>query len=290
MPIPSGLPVVDHHCHLSPAGEGVEAARRFRAAGGTHLFLTTQNYDRVPPRSLEDYERQFATTESLARRIREETGTVVYPVIAPYPVDLVDAVGTLGPGGARDLQRTALDLAGRWVRERRAFALGEVGRPHFAVPEVVAQVAEEVLAHAFEVARESGCPIVVHAAELSGEELAALAARARSAGLAAGRVIKHYSRRRLSVAERHETVPSYLAERELVLSVRNDPGPWFLETDFLDDPARPGAVLDIATVPRRARAIAESGPSGAESLWVPFVESVERVYGWRPEPLREAPR
>ena len=288
MPIPPGLPVVDHHCHLSPRGEGVAAARRFRAAGGTHLFLATQNYEPVPPRTLEAYERQFETTESLARRIREETGAIAYPVIAPYPVDLVGAVGDLGSGAAEELHRSALDLAGRWVRERRAFALGEVGRPHFAVSEEVARVADAVLRHAFEVARDSDCPAVVHAAELPPDGLAELSALARSSGLAEGRVVKHYSRRRLLPPERHGIVPSYLAERDIVRSVRHDPGPWFFETDFLDDPKRPGAVLDLATVPRRARAIAELGSEGAESLYVPFVDSIERVYGWRPEPIKES--
>jgi len=283
VPIPPDLPVVDHHCHLSPSGEGVEAARRFRAAGGTHLFLATQNYEPEVPRSLVAYERQFATTEALAARVRSEAKVVAYPVIAPYPVDLVDAVATLGSDAAIELHRSALDLAGRWVRDRRAVALGEVGRPHFAVPDEVARAAETVLDHAFEVAKESDCPVVVHAAELGGPELSELADRARRAGLRSERVIKHYSRTRVLPEARHGTAPSYLAGRELVREVLQDPGPWFLETDFLDDPRRPGAVLDLATVPRRARALAERTPELAEALRVPFVESIERVYGWRPE-------
>ena len=63
---------------LRPA-RGWQAARRFRAAGGTHLFLTTQNYETEVPRSLEDYRRQFETTERLGKRVREETGVVAYP-------------------------------------------------------------------------------------------------------------------------------------------------------------------------------------------------------------------
>jgi TatD-related deoxyribonuclease len=283
VPLPPGLPIVDHHCHLSPSGEGVEAARRFRSAGGTHLFLATQNYEAVVPRSVEAYERQFVTTEHLAQRVRAETGVVAYPVIAPYPIDLVDAVPALGVVAATDLHCAALDLAGRWVREQRAVALGEVGRPHFPVEGEVARAAEEVLDHAFSVAKDSDCPVVVHAAELTSPDLAELSERARRVGLPAERVIKHYSRTRLLPADRHGTVPSYLARRELVRDVLGDPGPWFLETDFLDDPRRPGAVLDLATVPRRALAIAEGGPSGGEALWVPFVDSIERVYGWRPE-------
>jgi TatD-related deoxyribonuclease len=77
--------------------------------------------------------------------------------------------------------------------------------------------------------------------------------------------------------------PSFLARRELVNTVLSEEEPWFLETDFLDDPARPGAVLDLATVPRRALAVAERGPEFVERLWIPFVRSFETVYGWRPE-------
>jgi len=286
VPIPPDLPVVDHHCHLSPAGEGVAAARRFRAAGGTHLFLATQNYEPGVPRTLATYERQFATTESLARRLRVEADVVAYPVLAPYPVDLVDAVSVLGEPGATELHRSALDLAGRWVRERRAVALGEVGRPHFPVDEAVRRVADAVLDHAFAVAKDCGCPAVVHAAELGAVELAELSERAKRAGLSPDRVVKHYSRSRVLPEDRHGIVPSYLAKRELVRDVLSDPGPWFLETDFLDDPRRPGAVLDLTTVPRRARAISESSADAAEALRGPFAESIERVYGWRPELVR----
>jgi TatD-related deoxyribonuclease len=283
VPIPKGLPVVDHHCHLSPSGEGVAAAHRFRRAGGTHLFLATQNYTHVVPRTLEEYARQFEVTEGLARQITTEAEVTVYPVVAPYPVDLVAAADTMGPGPALELHRAALDLAGRWVRERRAVALGEVGRPHFPVPPALGELALEAFRHALRVARESDCPVVVHSADLDPDGYRELAEQADAAGLARHRVVKHYARTRLAASERYSVTPSYLAKRPLVREVIRDPGPWFLETDFLDDPARPGAVLDLETVPRRAAALCET-PQAAELLQVPFVESVERVYGFRPEP------
>jgi TatD-related deoxyribonuclease len=283
MPLPRGLPVVDHHCHLSWKGDGVRAVERFRAAGGTHLFLATQNYEGTVPLSLEAYARQFEETGRLAQKVREEVGVRVYPVLAPYPIDLVEATVKLGPRAAVELHHSALDLAGRWVREKRAVALGEVGRPHFPVSEEVTAVVEEAFRHALEVARDSDCPVVVHSADLTAEGLLALAAQARAAGLRPERVVKHYSRSRVAPGSTGGVVPSYLARRELVREVSKDAGPWFLETDYLDDPKRPGAVLDLATVPRRATVIAEDPTQGPERLWVPFVESVERVYGWRPE-------
>jgi TatD-related deoxyribonuclease len=283
VPLPSDLPVVDHHCHLSPHGEGVAAARRFAAAGGTHLFLATQNYSTEVPRRLEDYREQFETTATLATKIRGEVGVQVYVVVAPYPIDLVHSAGTLGLGAALELQRQALDLAGRMVREHRAVALGEVGFPHFEVPAEVMEAAGTAFDHALAVAREADCPVVVHSADLTSEGYADLARRGARAGLPAHRIVKHYARTRLSLSERAEIPASYLARRELVRAVTGDPGPWFLETDFLDDPARPGAVLDLATVPRRARAIAEASHDGAERLQVPFVKSIRDVYGWAPQ-------
>jgi len=283
MPLPRGLPVVDHHCHLSPKGDGVRAVERFRAAGGTHLFLATQNYEATVPTSLETYARQFEVTWQLAQKVREEVGVRAYPVLAPYPIDLVGASAKLGAPAALELHRSALDLAGRYVREKKAVALGEVGRPHFPVSEEVTAVVEQAFRHALQVARDSDCPVVVHSADLSADGLLALAAQAREAGLRPDRVVKHYSRSRVPPGSAGGVVPSYLARRELVREVTKEPGPWFLETDYLDDPNRPGAVLDLATVPRRATAIAEDPTQGPDRLWVPFVESVERVYGWRPE-------
>ncbi len=283
MAIPRGLPVVDHHCHLSPDGEGVRAAERFHAAGGTHLFLATQNYGRRPLTALPQYAEQFETTASLARQVTDRTGVVVYPVVAPYPIDLLEAAEALGTSAALDLHRAALDLAGRWVRERKAVALGEVGRPHFAVPPELAAAGEDAFRHALAVAHEVGCPVVVHSDDLTSVGYRELARLASDARLPPSHVVKHYARSRVSSSESAGVVPSYLARRELVSSVVGDAAPWFLETDFLDDPNRPGAVLDLATVPRRAAAIAARSAEAADGLFRPFVESVERVYGWRPQ-------
>jgi TatD-related deoxyribonuclease len=283
VPLPRELPVVDHHCHLSPNGEGVRAAARFRAAGGTHLFLATQNYSAEPPAHLAAYREQFATTLGLAEAIERETGLRVYPVLAPYPVDLLGQVERLGLRPAVDLHRAALELAGQFVEEQRAVALGEVGRPHFAVPAPLVEPVEEVLRYAFEIARDVHCPIVLHAEELTAEGFQRLAAFAAAASLPPDRVIKHYHRTVLPKVEYVGIVPSYLARRELVAAALPTDPPWFLETDFLDDPARPGAVLDLATVPKRAQSLVDRDPGAIERLRIPFEESVRAVYGFRPE-------
>ncbi|HZY91811.1 MAG TPA: TatD family hydrolase [Thermoplasmata archaeon] len=287
MPLPPDLPLVDHHCHLSPTGEGVEAARRFRRAGGTHLFLATQNYTRIPPTRLETYRDQFATTEELARRVASEAGVIAHPVVAPFPVDLVQAESGLGLRAATELHLAALDLAGREVSEHRAVALGEVGRPHFPVPASVAEACESVFIHALEVGRDVGCPVVVHSEDLDAGGYRALAHLASRVGFPLGKLVKHYARTVASPEVRMGVVPSYLARKETAAASLEFPGPWFWETDFLDDPSRPGAVLDLATIPRRATALA-GDPHAVERLWVPFVESIQKVYGFTPTASKAA--
>ncbi|HEV2316978.1 MAG TPA: TatD family hydrolase [Thermoplasmata archaeon] len=283
MAIPSDLPIVDHHCHLSPDGEGVAAARRFRQAGGTHLFLATQNYDLVVPRTLEDYRRQFATTVELARSIEASVEIRCYPVLAPYPVDLLDQVERLGPAGAVELQSRALEVAGQLVEEQRAVALGEVGRPHFPVAEPITESIDAVLRRAMEIGRDVGCPVVIHSADLDAGGFHELAAFAARASFPLQRLVKHYQRTRLPAAEYLGVTPSYLARRELVAGSLQGGEGCFLETDFLDDPRRPGAVLDLATIPHRAAAAIGRDPAAVERLRVPFQRTVQAVYGFTPE-------
>lgn len=259
------------------------AARRFAAAGGTHLFLTTQGYTGTPPLTLEGYEEQFAITESLAEKVRSEAWIQTYVVVAPYPVDLISQASTLGIQAAVDLQHGALERAGHLVEEGRAVALGEVGRPHFETPPELGDAVQSVFRRALEVARDVGCPVVVHAAELDREGFQELARLAAQTSFSPRRIVKHYHRTVLPGPDYAGVTPSYLARRELVQSALATPGPWFLETDFLDDPSRPGAVLDLATVPRRALSIADHQPELLDRLRIPFTESIEAVYGFLPE-------
>jgi TatD-related deoxyribonuclease len=53
--------------------------------------------------------------------------------------------------------------------------------------------------------------------------------------------------------------------------------PFLMETDFIDDPDRPGAVLGPKTVPRRVRWLLEQGYDDA--IRTAHVETPKRVYG-----------
>lgn len=288
------LPIVDHHAHLRPGPSALQAASAFARQGGTHLFLATQNYLPRTPRSLEEYRTQFDTTEELARAVEQGSGLRVFVVLAPYPIDLVHGHEALGLVGAEELQHAAIDLALDRVREGRAVALGEVGRAHFPIDEPVKEALERVLDHALAGARQAGCPAVLHTGDLDASGYAELSQRVRQSGLSAEKALKHYARTYVPPEGRSGLTPSFLAKRDVVRSALGEGGPFFFETDFLDDPTRPGVALPLETVARRARSLLTScEPSRFEelirALSIPFEEAPRKVYGLelsRATPLR----
>jgi Predicted metal-dependent hydrolase (urease superfamily) len=52
-----------------------------------------------------------------------------------------------------------------------------------------------------------------------------------------------------------------------------------METDYLDDLTRPGAVMGPRTVPRRTRKLINSGLITEEDAYQIHVERVEKLYG-----------
>lgn len=285
-----GLPVVDHHAHLRPDAASMEAVRRFESLGGTHIFLATQNYAETVPLSLEDYRAQFETTLSIVRSIEQQTTVRAFPVLAPYPIDLLGAADQIGLARAVEVQKAAIELAGRYIREHAAVAIGEVGRAHFPVPPEREGALTEVLEHAMQVGREVGCPLVLHTEDLDGAGYERLAKMAARLSLEPSRLVKHYARAFVPAPLRHSIVPSFLARKDLVKESLADPGPWFWETDYLADPSRPGAVLSLETVPRRVAGLLrlEAPAALSERLSIPFREAPRKVYGIELQP-REGP-
>ena len=74
--------------------------------------------------------------------------------------------------------------------------------------------------------------------------------------------------------------PSVLADREELERAAGREAPFMMETDFVDDPDRPGAVLGPKTVPKRTRWLAERGHDyGDGTLERAHVETPRTVYG-----------
>jgi TatD-related deoxyribonuclease len=254
------FPVLDNHCHLDRRAEYLDAVRAFWNAGGTHLNVVHKPDFSALPTDGEGYYQAMADTCDMVEDIHAETQVRAFATVSPHPVDLVKHVEAGMPlDEAEDLVRAGLDAAARLVEEGRAVALGEVGRPHFEVPDEVMGAANRLFDHAMALARDADCAVVIHSESTTPEVCAEIAGRAGRAGLPRDRVVKHYSPPLVLPEENHGLVPSVLASRRFCREAAGKGDRFMLETDYLDDPRRPGAVMALTTVPKRSYGLLNDG-------------------------------
>ncbi len=266
-------PVLDNHLHLDPdRGRGIEAVKDFARAGGTHLLVVNKPswHLGVEPESGEDFTPVFERTVDVVEAASAELEGRAWPVLGVHPTlisRLVDDRG-LDPSAAGELMADGIDRAAEFVGDGRALAL-KSGRPHYEVDDDVWRASNAVMRRAFERAAELDCAVQLHAE--ASEDLTEVTEWAADAGLSADRVVKHYAGGRLE-----GPVPSVMSDRDRLEVAAERGEPFLMETDFVDDPDRPGAVLGPKTVPRRVTWLEEQGYD--EVVRIAHVETPERVY------------
>ena len=270
--------IFDNHFHLRTE-RWREWVNQFLSAGGTHLLLTHAPYDDQPVRSTAEYAAVFERTLRTADLVRRETAAKVFVALGPYPVELVHLEESLGLDAAKEALLAGMESAAQHVREGRAIALGEIGRPHFAVSDAILQASNEVLEYGMRLAKEAGCAVILHAEDPTGETFAEWAGMARRVGQPPDKVVKHHATPIIAAGERTGIWPSLLAKEDTVTAALKEGTRFLLETDFMDDPKRPGAVLGPATVPRKTRLWRERGLLTEEAAHQIHVENPRRVYG-----------
>lgn len=272
------FPVLDNHMHLDPRGLKEEAIKDFQRLGGTHIVLVHKPYKQLPVTKADDFRDSFSTTLGLAARVRERTEVEVMVVVGPYPVTLLQLGERIGLTEAVEIMMRGMELAAEIVEEGSAVGLGEIGRPHFPVSREVSEASDDILGYGLELAAELKCPVHLHTegggAGLYGE----LAEMAEKKGCATEKVIKHFSGPMVLPKENHGLFPSVLCSSKNIRSALNK-GPRFLmETDYIDDPGRPGAVMVPKTVPKRTYEMIEEGRLDREGAIKIHKEWPARIY------------
>lgn len=273
------LPILDNHIHLQPKGRNVEAIKDFQRMGGTHAILSHLPYREVPIARAEDFRDSYLITVEIAERCERETDVKMHVALGPYPVLLLGLSEKHGLEKAKEIMMRGMDIAQEFVMEGKALALGEIGRPHFPVPEELIIASNEIMLYGMRLAREADCAVVLHTEHSEPEQMLEFALMADSVGLRRERVVKHYSPPLVLDEENHGLFPSVLASRPALSQALLKGTRFLMETDFLDDPKRPGAVMDIKTVPKRTKGLIESGVMSEEDAWVIHKDNPEKVYG-----------
>ena len=260
------LPAYDNHLHLSPSGRNIDALREFQAAGGTGLTLVTLPYPEVIISEGSDFMRSFNITLSMAEKARELTDLKVNVSVGPYPVLLISLAERFGLEKAERIMIKGMEDAASLVADGKANSIGEIGRPHFPVDDPkIMESSNRILLRGMELAHEVDCPVIIHC-ESEDYTDGSLASLAKEAGLDVGKVIKHSSPPWVTPEETHGVMPSIPASRSLIREAVSKNGRFMIETDFIDDPQKPNAIMAVTTVPKRIRGFGQSGELSEEQI------------------------
>jgi len=268
-----GTPVLDDHLHLDADNRGIDAVEDFVHLGGTHLLVVNKPswHHGIEADTGEDFRAVFEETLRLVDEATEILPGRAWPVLGVHPgliSRLVDDRG-FAPEEAGELMRAGLDVAAEYASDGDAVAL-KSGRPHYEVSDAVWAASNEVIQHACERAAETGVALQLHTE--ATEDLTDVAGWAEDAGLPPERVVKHYAS-----GELDGVTKSVMCEKNYLETAVEAGEPFLMETDFVDDADRPGAVMGPKTVPRRVRWLREQGHDDA--IRVAHVETPEAVYG-----------
>jgi TatD-related deoxyribonuclease len=265
------IPITDDHIHIDPVnGRGLEAAKDFRRAEGTHLFLVSKpswSFGITPGKG-EDFLPVFDGTLSIARQIRE-LGVIVFPVLGVHPAEITRLADTIGLSRAEQVMIEGLDVAAGFVARGEAVAM-KSGRPHYEVAGEILEASNRILMHALILAREHNCAVQLHA---EGGPCSDVVEMAREAGLPAEKVVKHFA------TPDTPLVPSLIARHEAIPALAAAGRPFMMESDYMDENSRPGSVIGPKSVPRFTRRLLEAGDLSEETAYRIHVATPSRTYG-----------
>ncbi|AAM07610.1 TPA: metal-dependent hydrolase [Methanosarcina acetivorans] len=270
------IPITDNHMHIDPRARGLEAVKDFQKSGGTHIILVTK-----PSWSLgiavkkpEDYLAVFDETVEIASKIRE-IGVGAFPVLGVHPAEISKLTEYMELPEATETMKKGLELAAGYVE--RGLAVGiKSGRPHYPVSSEVWAASNEIMEHAFFLGKEQDCAVQLHTESVEEPELQDIAERAKKTGIKMYRVVKHYSPPLVKTCEELGIFPGVISVKGAIEQALEEGTRFMMETDYIDDPDRPGAVLGPKTVPKRTMKLIET--HGEEPFWVVHKENPEKVY------------
>ncbi len=245
------FPILDDHFHLNRrTGKGPEVIKEFMRSGGTHIVLVT-----LPSWSCgvtaskpEDFREVFDSTLADAEAVRA-LGCTCYCMAGVHPAEVGRLLERMSLDEAESLMKGGLDLAAEYVADGKCIGI-KSGRPHYPVSPEVWEMSNRVLSHALTLAGELDCPLQIHAESGLCDDVIDMA---KKAGMDSTRVIKHFA---TCDTPLH---PSVTAREPFLADWFRDGKVFTMESDFMDDNSRPGAVNGPRSVPRTMQRMLQKG-------------------------------
>lgn len=278
------LPVADAHAHVSPHGMGGSVVgRRFRNAGGWFVALVS-----LPPTQyglgggLDGLLKSFEIHVRECLKARSEgVGVACLAGVHPAYVDeLVRTAGVHRIDEVLSIVRRGLEDLRRLRSEGLIEGFGEFGRPHYkTLPESVV-VNEVLLREALELCSDTNSVLHLHTEQGGSATVTSVDAIVKSAGAFRCRVVFHHaSLPTVRAAESLGYFSTVLGREDLLLSVlESSLSKVLVESDFIDDPKRPGVVMYPWDLAREVGKIIAREDRHEEVLRKYLIGNVEELY------------
>jgi len=270
--------IFDNHLHLRRDGFFINAVKDFKKAGGTHFILCQYPMPNLVVKN-KNYLPAFLETLEIAKKVQSTVKNIgVFVTVGPYPVDYLILSKKFGRKKTIELMKKGMDIAAQLCEEKKCIAIGEIGRPHFPVDIQTFEDSNEILLYGMEKAKDVNVPVVLHTETTTTKICEELVKMGKKTGLKPSKIVKHYSPPLILKKENHGLMPSVLGSKKNITTALEKGTRFLMETDYIDDPNRPGAVLGPKTVPRTTLSLLEKGFLTEKQTHEIHKENPEKTY------------
>ncbi len=283
-----GLLFADAHCHTNPSkGLGMKKiAAKFKESNGWFMGvvgLSPWSYGLEP--SYEGYLKAFNIVIKECS-IAKEYGLRTSCIIGVHPADIDKLVYRYGMkiSDAYNLALRVLDRAIDFCKEGIVDGIGEEGRPHYKIDPVFVVASELILMRAMEAARDYGCIIHMHLEQGNIVTVESIEKIAKLIDVSKEKLLFHHTRPGLTEHVISKGYSATIPGIEPVLKITfGRVGPTFMvESDYIDDPRRPGIVVYPWEMVNNELELLREGIVSEEHLYKVNVDNIVRFYRVQP--------
>lgn len=278
----------DAHLHVNPVvGLGAEKiARKFKREGGWFIAIVA-----LPPYyygfndlSIESYKRVSELLAREASRVREQ-GLEVASFMGIHPAE-IDEYYKRGVKGEKlySLLSGVLKLIEENLKVGVIDGIGEVGRQHYTTSPERFVLSEIIMREALVLAKSLGAPVQLHLEQGGFATALSIRSLVDTLGLNAKHTILHHASSDTALWASNYglpfTAPVKRLDEEYLKGIRVEY--CMLESDFLDDPRRPGVSAYPWDIPVLVRELITRGAINEEIAYKVLVDNVVKYMNIKP--------
>lgn len=274
----------DSHCHTNPVyGVGARnIAKMFKKNNGWFIALVS-----LPPHHygfskpyIESYVKVIELMVREAEVVREE-GLETRVLVGFHPAE-VDEYVRRGVEAVEvfELATKVLELIGKYHDLGVVDGIGEVGRQHYKADPLNIVLSELIMVKALEVARDKDMVVQIHCEQAGVVTAKSMEFFVEKTGLPRSSLAVHHvdynTGLELEVRKIWYTVP--IKSRDLVKALKEDRRWMLVESDYIDDPKRPGVSAYPWEISLRLNELVSKGVVDEDAVEKITVDNVSKFF------------